>query len=53
MLNLLRMYFNLKKCLSGKCTYILTVPFMYKSPYFKMHFEHRELVTFKAGSEIT
>jgi hypothetical protein len=52
MLNLLRMYFNLKSCLSVKCTYILAVPFMHKSPYFKMQFEHRELATSKAGSQI-
>jgi hypothetical protein len=27
--------------------------FMYKSPYFKMQFEHRELATSKTGSEIS
>ena len=41
-LNLLRTYFNLKICLSGKCTCKLAVPFTHKSPYYKTQFEHRK-----------
>jgi hypothetical protein len=51
-LNVLRIYFNLHICLSGKSTCKLAVPFMLKSPYYKMQFEHRKLATSKAGSEI-
>jgi len=50
--NLLRMYFNLKMCLSEKCTRKLTASFMHKSVYFKMQFEHLKLATPKAVSEI-